>query len=96
MNKVKKNNNPDKLGHCATTWTNISFRSCVGKGSRDSSVGVAMGYGLGGQGSIHARARYFSLLHSVQTDSGSHPVSCPMSVRARGVKLTTQLHLVSR
>jgi hypothetical protein len=68
----EKTSNPDKLGCCATTWKNISLRSRVEKGSRDSSVGIAMGCGLGGQGSIPTRARYFSLLHSVQTDSGSH------------------------
>jgi hypothetical protein len=45
--------------------------------SRDSSVGIATGYGL------NARVRFpavkdFSLLHSIQTDSGAHPASYPM------------------
>jgi hypothetical protein len=44
--------------------------------SRDSSVGIAMGYGLDGRGS--AKARDFSLLPSVQTGCGAHPASYPM------------------
>jgi hypothetical protein len=44
-------------------------------------------------------ARYFSLLQSVQTGSGSHPASYPVStggLRGRGMKLTSHLHPVSR
>jgi hypothetical protein len=40
--------------------------------SRDSSVGIATGYGLDGPGFD------FSLLHSVQTGSGAHPASYPI------------------
>jgi hypothetical protein len=43
-----------------------------------SSVGIAIGYGLGGMGSISVRSKKFSLLHSVQTGSGAHPTSYPM------------------
>jgi hypothetical protein len=43
--------------------------------SRDSSVGVATGYGLDGWGSIPGTGRDFPLLHSVQTGSGAHPAS---------------------
>jgi hypothetical protein len=46
------------------------------QGSRDSSVGIATGYGLDGQGLIPGRD--VSLLHSVQTGSGAHPASYPM------------------
>jgi hypothetical protein len=41
-------------------------------GSRDSSVGIEMGYELDGWGRFD-----FSLLHSVQTVSGAHPASYP-------------------
>jgi hypothetical protein len=49
--------------------------------SRDSSVGIALGYGLDVRGS---RVRFpegagnFSLHHRVQNGSGSHPASYPM------------------
>jgi hypothetical protein len=49
----------------------------VNNGSRDSSVGVATGYGLDGQGSI-LDGKIFSRLHSVQTGSEAHPASCPI------------------
>jgi hypothetical protein len=48
--------------------------------SRDSSVGIAMGYGLDDRGS---RVRFpsgtgnFSLYHRVQNGSGAHPASYP-------------------
>jgi hypothetical protein len=46
----------------------------------------------------------FSLHHRVQNGSGAHPASCPVGTRGypwrlsgrRGVKLTTNLHLVPR
>jgi len=45
--------------------------------SRDSSVGIATGYGLDDRmiGSWD-----FFLRHRVQTDSGAHPASYPMSI----------------
>jgi hypothetical protein len=52
--------------------------------SRDSSVGIALGYGLDDQSS---RARFpawagnFSLHHRVQNGSGAHPASYPMRTR---------------
>jgi hypothetical protein len=50
------------------------------KGSRDSSVGIATGYGLDDQGrwsSSPGRVKTFSLL-IVQTGSGVHPTSYKM------------------
>jgi hypothetical protein len=47
-------------------------------GSLDSSVGIAMGYELDGQGSILGRARDFSLEHSVRISSGAHADSYTM------------------
>jgi hypothetical protein len=46
--------------------------------SRDSPVGIDMGYGLDGRDSIPVQAKDFSLLHSVQTGSGTHPASYAM------------------
>jgi hypothetical protein len=49
--------------------------------SRDSSVGIAMGYGLDDRGSrflFPAGAGNFSLHHRVQDGSGAHPASYPM------------------
>jgi hypothetical protein len=51
---------------------------------RDSSVCIALGYGLDDRGS---RVRFpvgtgnFSLHHSVQNGSGAHPASYPMGTR---------------
>jgi hypothetical protein len=55
------------------------------KKSRDSSVGIAPGYGLDDRGSrfrFPAGARNFSLHHRIQNGSGAHPASCPMGIKA--------------
>jgi hypothetical protein len=65
--------------------------------SRDSSVSIALGYGLDDQGSrvrFPAGAGNFSLRHRVQTGSRAHPASYQMGTR--GAKLTTDLHPVPR
>jgi hypothetical protein len=52
--------------------------------SNDSSVGVALGYGLDDQGSrvqFLMRAGNFFLHHCIQNSSGAHPASYPMSTR---------------
>jgi hypothetical protein len=52
--------------------------------SRDSSVGIALGYGLDDR---DARVRFpagagnFSLHHRIQNGSGAHPASYPMDTR---------------
>jgi hypothetical protein len=51
--------------------------------SRDSSVGIALGYGLDDRGSrvrFPAGAGNFSLNHRVQNGSGAHPASYPMGI----------------
>jgi hypothetical protein len=51
---------------------------------RDSSVGIALGYGLDDRGSrirFLERAGNFSLHHRVQNGSGAHPASYPMGIR---------------
>jgi hypothetical protein len=59
--------------------------------SRDSSVGIAPGYGLDDRGSrvsFPAGDRNFSLHHRGQNGSGVHPASYPGGTRGsfRGVK----------
>jgi hypothetical protein len=50
--------------------------------SRDSSVGIALGYGLDDRGSrVRFPAGNFSLHHLVQTSSGAHISSYPMGNR---------------
>jgi hypothetical protein len=52
--------------------------------SRDSSVGIALGYRLDGRGSrfrFMAGAGNFSLHHRVQNGSEAHPASYPMGTR---------------
>jgi hypothetical protein len=46
--------------------------------SRDSSVSIAMGYGLGDRGSIPGGGWEFSLHHLVQNISGAHQASYPL------------------
>jgi hypothetical protein len=50
--------------------------------TRESSVGVATGYGLEGRSSIPGSLRDFFLLHRVQTGSGAHPTFHPMGTRS--------------
>jgi hypothetical protein len=53
--------------------------------SRDSSVGIALGYGLDDRGSrfrFPAGAGNFSLHNRVQNGSGAHPASYPMDTRS--------------
>jgi hypothetical protein len=52
--------------------------------SRDSSVGIALDYGLDDRGStvrFPAEAGKFSLHHRVKNGSGVHPASHPMGTR---------------
>jgi hypothetical protein len=61
-------------------------------GSSDSSVGIALGYGLDDRSTrvgFPAGAGNLYLHHRVQNDSGAHPVSYPMGTGSSflGVKL---------
>jgi hypothetical protein len=66
--------------------TTFKVLFCIGvkfKG-RDSSVGIALSYGLDDRGSrirFPAEAVNFSLHHRVQNGSGAHPTSYPMGTR---------------
>jgi hypothetical protein len=54
----------------------------LGIESQDSSVGIALGYGLDDRGSrvrFQAGAGNFSLRHQVRNGSGAHQSSYPMS-----------------
>jgi hypothetical protein len=74
--------------------------------SRDSSVGIATGYGPDNREfgtRFPAEARDFSLIHTVQTSLGptQPPIQCVTDVLSPGVRwkerdLTTHLHLVPR
>jgi hypothetical protein len=66
------------------TYTNNLSLYTVQMESRDSSVGIALGYGLDDRGSrirFPAGAGNFSLHHRVQNGSGAHPASYPMGTR---------------
>jgi hypothetical protein len=59
----------------------MRYNSCE---SRDSSVGIALSYGLDDRDSrarFPAGAGNFSLHHRVQNGSGAHPASYPMGTR---------------
>jgi hypothetical protein len=63
----------------------VNERNTYGGERRDSSVGMAMGYGLDDWGSrvrFPAGAGNFSLHHRVQNGSGAHPASDPMGIRS--------------
>jgi hypothetical protein len=65
--------------------------SLINDKSRESSVGIALGYGLHDRGSrfrFPAVAGNISLHHRVQNGSGAHPASYPMGTRGSlpGVK----------
>jgi hypothetical protein len=49
--------------------------------SRNSSVGIALGYGLDDRSWIPCEAGDFSLHHSVQNGSEAHPASYPIGTR---------------
>jgi hypothetical protein len=74
------------LCHCARSelkFHNVNLIE-VPKQSRDSSVGIALGYELDDRGSrvrFPAGAGNFFLHCRVQTDSGAHPASYPMGIR---------------
>jgi hypothetical protein len=63
--------------------SNLTSALANGK-SRDSSVGIALGYGLDGRGSrvrFPVGAGNVSLHHRVQNGSGAHPASYPRGTR---------------
>jgi hypothetical protein len=74
----------------AFTLHYFSFIQSLDK-SRDSSVGIALGYGLDDRGSrvrFPAGAGNFSLHYRIQNGAGAHPASHPMGTRGSfpGVK----------
>jgi hypothetical protein len=59
-------------------------RVFLSRWSHDSSVGIALGYGLDDRGSrfrFPVGAGNFSLHHRVQNGSGAHQASYPMGTR---------------
>jgi hypothetical protein len=70
--------------YVVSSLTQVTFMAKVPGRSRDSSVGIALGYGLDDRGSrvrFLAGAGNFSLHHRVQNGSGAHPASYPMDIR---------------
>jgi hypothetical protein len=66
-------------------WISIKFDIGVVQSSRDSLVGIALGYGLDDRGSrvrFPAMAGNFSLNHRVQNGFGAHLASCLMDTRS--------------
>jgi hypothetical protein len=64
--------------HCISVTLTFTCRS------RDSSVGIALGYGLDDRGTrvrFPAGAGDFSLHHRVQNGSGAHPASNPVGTK---------------
>jgi hypothetical protein len=50
--------------------------------SRDSSVGIATGYGPDGRGSISGKGEEIFLFHGVHTGSGAHLAYSTMDTRS--------------
>jgi hypothetical protein len=74
---------PETFGY-TLVYVSILLLFLIKYKSRDSSVGIALGYGLDGRGSrvrFLAGARNFSIHHRVQNGSGAHPASYPMGTR---------------
>jgi hypothetical protein len=82
--------NTSRIFNLYTAYTYISVYKlnilacmCLCK-IRDSSVGIALGYGLDERGSrvrFPAGAGNFSLHHRVRNGSGAHPASYPIGTR---------------
>jgi hypothetical protein len=72
------------MAWCSVKAQGLYIRYCKSNKGRDSSVGIALDYGLDDRGS---RVRFpegagnFSLHHRVQNVSGAHPASYPLGTR---------------
>jgi hypothetical protein len=82
---------PTELLMKACTEENILMINSKAYVSRDSSVGIALGYGLDDRAyrvRLPAGAEDFSLHYRVQNGSAAHPASYPMGTRgfSLGVK----------
>jgi hypothetical protein len=81
----KKKNYQDKNIGIYILFSCICYNHCSNLLSfGDSSVGIALGYGLDERGScvrFPAGARNFSLHHRVQNGAGAHQASYPMGTR---------------
>jgi hypothetical protein len=62
---------------CIHFFLNIIYYIILSSKSRDSTVGIATGYGLDGRGSIPGKGQEI-ILRSFQTGFGTHPASYPM------------------
>jgi hypothetical protein len=84
-NRVLRRTFGPKREEVTGEWSNYILQSfIIYMLHRDSSVGIALGYGLDDRGCgvrFPAGAGNFSLHHSVQNGSGSHPASYLMDTR---------------
>jgi hypothetical protein len=70
--------------HIHMAWSSVKHKIRLHGMSHDSSVGIALGYGLDDRGSrvrFPAGTGNFSLHHRVQTGSGAHPASYSMGTK---------------
>jgi hypothetical protein len=70
--------------YCSLLFLGLFNNLSQPRKSRDSSVGIALGYWLDDRHSrvrVPAGAENFSLHHRVQHGSGAHPASYPMGTR---------------
>jgi hypothetical protein len=72
------------LGFDSRRGLGIFLFTTASKKSRDSSISIALGYGLDDRGSrvrFPAETGNFSLHHRLQNGSGAHPASCAKGIR---------------
>jgi hypothetical protein len=79
MNKRKKQKGREIANR--TARDKLFLPSFLPSKSRDSSVGIALGYGLDDRGAIPGVVGNFSLHHRVHNGSGTHPASYPVGAR---------------
>lgn len=60
----------------------VQIKKClyIMKGTWDNSLGIVMGCGLDGQGSIPGRSKNIFLPHIVQASSGAHTALCSVGM----------------
>jgi hypothetical protein len=84
VNPLPKDNTVKSYRKSRNTDKHISDQDTSHWTSRDSSVGIALGYGLDDRSSrvqFLAGAGKFTLHHRVQNGSGAHPASYPIATR---------------
>jgi hypothetical protein len=91
MRKTRISKQDTKQRYFKAKTKQVTLNNKTVKRNRDSSVGIALGYGLDDRGSrvrFPAGSGSFSLHHRVQNGFGAHPASYPKGNRGSslGVK----------